>query len=205
MPYSNAIPQANHQLNNSQLDLLNNFIAIQNLIGVNHVNFNLGAQSGKHTQVTLPQNVAPTPTIAGELNIWSDISVNTNALELKWQRAAAGQITEWTAARVEAAHPNFGWSRFPSGLLIKWGVGTINAVNTATVIAYPLNINGIVAPIFGPGPGVVFTVFTTPINNGLTSVNIDPAGIPLPDNNFTVRGFTLGAVPFDFFYVAIGR
>lgn len=200
MPYQPNIPQPTDQLDDSQGDILGNFQEIYNLVGVNHVQFGAAAGQGKHTEVTLPVNIAPTPTGLNELNIWSQVSANTNALELAWQRSGAGITTELTAARSTFVDPKHGWSRFPSGLLIKWGVGTL-AVNP-TVVVYPLTEGApaIVAPVFSN----VFCVF-------LQALSVDPrvfitldTAVPLNNANFTVRGQTSGVIPFDFYYLAIG-
>lgn len=205
MAYSNNIPKPTDQLNDSQLDLLNNFIAIQNLVGINHINFNVPDQ-GKHSQVTLPSipnaNVAaPTPTGPSELNIYTRVSANTNAPELTWQRQNAGIITEMTAARVEPPVPNMprnGWSKTASGLLLKWGRG--DSPGTGYVVNYPLNINGVVAPVFDGPP---FIVLTTPF-----SVNSVAMAVTLNGNaSFTVNTYSTvsgAAGASEFYYLAIG-
>lgn len=197
MPYQPNIPRPTDQLNNSQVDIQGNFQEIFNWVAINHEQFDT-VNVGKHKQVTLPVNVAPTPTGLNELNLWSQVSVNTNALELTWQRSAAGIITEMTAGRVEPASPRNGWARMPAGILLKWGFE--NSTGTGFVVNYPLNINGVVAPIFSTTP---FAIIATPfagIAAGIT-VTLNSAA------SFTVNTFQTNlAVPVaaSFFYLAIG-
>ncbi len=133
MPYQQNIPQPTDQLDDSQGDILGNFQEIYNLIGVNHVQFGAAAGQGKHTQVTLPENVAPTNTAIDEANIYSQLSTLTNQTELFWQRENNGTRIEWTGAGLIS--PNL-WTRLPSGILLKWGAANINGAGT---VVYPVD------------------------------------------------------------------
>jgi hypothetical protein len=73
MAYQANIPQPGDLLSQSQSDLLNNFMALQTLIDINHVDFASGDQ-GKHKWVTFPVQGAIPPAgsgfLAGELGLY---------------------------------------------------------------------------------------------------------------------------------------
>ena len=202
--YLNNIPGPTDQLNNSQPQIQNNFLEIYNWVAINHEQFDT-ANSGKHTQVTLPVNVAPTPTGLTEANIYTRTSANTNNLELTWQRplnqpvVGPGAIIEMTAQN-NFGNPNFGWTRLPSGILLKWGQA--GSTGTGFVVTYPLNINGIVAPPFTVNP---FSIQLTCFTNGNT---VGGATITLNGVlGFTMNSFntsTLAPNSGTFFYLSIG-
>ena len=192
MAFSNAIPQPNHQLNNSQQDLLDNFIAIQNLIGINHVNFNVAGQ-GKHTQVTLPEEVAPVNTAIDEANIYSQNSPLTGDTELFWQRENNGDRIEWTGSRENIN----GWTRLPSNILIKWG--TANSTGTAFPVVFPVLAD---TPAF---VGAFFVMAVT-ISNNNAVVSVEPASLTTLQfivNTFEVSEFA-DPIASTIAYLAIG-
>lgn len=199
MPYQNNIPRPTDQLNVSQGDIQQNFLEIYNWVAINHAQFNT-ANSGKHTQVTLPVNAAPTPTAANEVNIYSRVSANTNKPEITWQNQNNGTIIEMTAGRVEPNFPRNGWSRIPSGLLIKWGFDT--STGTGYTVTFPVNINGVLAPVFSTVP---FSIIAIPSSNAATAITV--LGGSFTTTTFNVNTFqtntsTPSASPF--FYVALG-
>src|SRR5258706_2159101 len=202
MPYQQLIPRPTDQLNNSQGDIQANFLEIYNWVAINHAQFDT-ANAGKHTQVTFPINVAPTPTALNEVNMYSRTSANTNQPEITWQRQNNTlPIIEMTAQR-NFGVPNLGWTRLPSGILLKWGSGEITAFLTPTLVAYPLNINGVVAPVFN----TVFNVFLTPSLTFGASVIFLDGDIALNATDFTAVGASVqfaATVPWNFYYLAIG-
>jgi hypothetical protein len=139
MAWNQNIPQPTDQLSQSQNDLLNNFQAIQTLVDVNHVDFNAGANQGKHFCVTFPvQTVDPVPpTIQG-----SDVGLYTKMgpsgfSDIYINRPADALLAPITASNYLAStSANGGYSYLPSGLLIKWGATGAVAANPQTII-YP--------------------------------------------------------------------
>lgn len=198
--FSNAIPQPNHQLNNSQKDLLDNFIAIQNLIGINHVNFNVTGE-GKHTQVTLPENVAPTNTAIDEANIYSQLSTLTAQTELFWQRENNGTRIEWTGLLAAQT----GWTRLPSGILLKWGLVPTNAA--PTIIVFP--VAATIPPFNLLVPNNPFTVLAIAVDNNNQSTAQINAG-SVTSLQFSVETweniFGIGPSPIasNIYYLALG-
>ena len=142
MPYQADIPQPTDQLSKSQSDLLANFRSINTWCNVNHVNFNAGADAGKHKWVTFPREaVVPTPPFgASELSLYNILNATSGVSELYVQKGVAAGIP-FTLSRSVAA--STGWTYLPSGMKIVWGQDTIaggNATKTtlfASVAAFP--------------------------------------------------------------------
>lgn len=130
MAYQANIPQATDALSQSQLDIQNNFGAIQTLIDVNHVDF-ASADQGKHKWVTFPvQGSAPSFNI-GELGLYNLAYAPTSRNEL-FVTNAVGSSYPITASYINT---NVGWTYLPSGMLMVWGFGTIT-VGGSIVVAY---------------------------------------------------------------------
>lgn len=139
MAYNNNIPQATDLISVSQAQLLNNFAAIQNLISVNHVNFNTTDQ-GKHMWVTMPNQTASPPTgsgfLAGEIGLYNFINATTAKNELyvnKTNQATVVQVPITASILSINSAPTFtpsfgssGWTYLPSGIILKWGFTTGN-------------------------------------------------------------------------------
>jgi hypothetical protein len=130
--FNNNIPQPTDVLSDSQDDILQNFQQLDAAWNINHEPFNSASPTflGKHTQVTLPENAAPTVTLA---NIYSISSPLSGTTELAWQRANNGDVIEWTGL---LAAQN-GWTRLPSGILLKWGNSGPSIGYTSTLV-YPV-------------------------------------------------------------------
>jgi hypothetical protein len=128
--YKPNIPQPADIMSQSQNDILENFQQINTVFAVNHVAFE-AAGEGKHTQVTLPENPAPTNTAAAEANIYAQLSAITNNTELYWQREGNGTRIEWTGLLAQTN----GWTRLPSGILLKWG--NAPSVGFDSTVVYP--------------------------------------------------------------------
>lgn len=143
MAYNSAIPQATDRISQSQLDLLNNFIEINTLVGVNHVGFNV-ADQGKHNFIQIPTAVPSKTTAAAEVALYSnnDATTGNPALFFQKQSLAADSgysFTEYEntanssavagAATILGNAPGKGWTRLPSGILMKWGRGVATTSN----------------------------------------------------------------------------
>jgi hypothetical protein len=118
MAYSNQIPQATDRINDSQLALLNNFIAIDSLVAVNHEPFN-SANQGKHKFITLTDQtgtVPPVPVIgATEASIFYG---TYNAVKDLYYQIGAGTPKSF-GAPTGVGGVN-GWLRLQNGMLMKW-------------------------------------------------------------------------------------
>ncbi len=129
-PYDETIPQPTDTPAVSQPQLLGNFAAIDALVNVNHVDFDLPDQ-GKHKWVSMPDQIAAPTTAAGEVAIFGFTSVETAATELFFRRPSNGTQVPMTERDGTVA----GWTMLPSGLLVKWGSATVNGAGN-------INANG---------------------------------------------------------------
>lgn len=199
MPTFNAnIPQPTDILSDSQDDILQNFQQLDAAWNINHVAFN-GANQGKHNQVTLPENAAPTNTLINEANIYAQQSALTGNTELAWQRENNGSRIEFTGL----LSATDGWTRLPSGILLKWGLRAV-AISNPIAVVFPVAVN---IPVFQNIPNNPFTIFLTPLPaSGLSIVaNIIPGSITnLGFNARTFLSNTGAFSPSAFFYLAIG-
>jgi len=193
--YNPNIPQPNDILADSQDDILENFQQLSTAWNINHIPFN-NATQGKHTEVTLPENVAPTNTLIDEANIYSQLSTLTGQTELAWQRENNGARIEWTGLLAASV----GWTRLPSGILLKWGSATANG---ATVVTYPVAAN---TPVFTAVYNTLLQAFSSGTNGADRYILLSPT-------NYTVLGFecfggqmTIPANPqnFIFNYITVG-
>lgn len=186
MAYSNTIPQATDQLSQSQLQLLNNFMAIQTYLAVNHVTFNT-ADMGKHVFVEFPlQTMAPT-FVAGETGLWNqNFATSTqNETYIRTNFAGGGvdavPMTASIFGTVAAPATNTnGWTYIPSGFLLKWGFGSFaNTINFNTMTnagpAYTTIVAAFVCSTGGSN-GVISNV--SGIASPIVSIGISPALAP---------------------------
>ena len=122
MAYQANKPQATDALSQSQIDIQNNFGAIQTLIDVNHVDF-ASSDAGKHKFVTFPAQTLPLvpPIVAGEIGLFNQSAAPTGINDLWMYRGTAAPfpITGYNGTATS------GWTYIPSGLIIAWGQGTI--------------------------------------------------------------------------------
>lgn len=172
--YNNNIPQPNNPLSQSQGDILNNFSAIYNLIGVNHVNFG-SADQGKHMWITYPSQGATPPAGSGfastELGTYNAVYATTTQQELfinKTNQSTVVQVpcTASTLSTNSAPASNAGmWTYLPSGLILKSG-SSVGTFSGAIVIT----------PTGGPSFTQILSVIVCPYNNSTTG-----------DLNFSVR------------------
>lgn len=158
MAYNNAIPAANDQLSQSQLDILNNFIEIQNAFNTDHVVFNDPSQ-GKHAKVRMPVQGAPPALTVGEGALWNQLYAKTgkNEAHIRKQNQAGDVSIPFTASVLSdtAAPANLsaGWTYLPSGIILKWGgiPSTPGGITTDLNVALP-----------GPALSAILTVQVTP-------------------------------------------
>lgn len=134
MAYQANIPQATDKLRISQSDLLNNFIAIDAFVDINHYGFASG-NVGKHLYLQMPETAAPA-TAANEAGLYAANGATSGATELVFRRESNGSSIAFTEAVFAAS----GWTRLPSGILLQWGSGTIDNTGADTInfpVAFP--------------------------------------------------------------------
>lgn len=128
MAYVSTIPQATDKLSVSQGDLLNNFIAIDTFVNVNHYGFGT-ADEGKHLYIQMPITGSPPGTAADEVALYTDTGLTSGNPELWVRRESNGAQIAFT----EAVKTSAGWTMLPSGVLLQWGTGTIDASGSGTI------------------------------------------------------------------------
>ncbi len=175
----------------TQDDILENFQQLNTAWNINHVAFN-NATQGKHIEVTLPENIAPTNTLLDEANIYSQLSTLTGETELVWQRENNGDRIEWTGLKADEE----GWTRLPSGILLKWGQATV--VGGSSAILYPVAAD---TPVFAANP---FIVLATPVGNSNNTVAISGVLTPLQFSATTYVANTAVVTQIVISYLAIG-
>lgn len=189
MPYTANIPQATDRMADSQLPILNNFIAIDTVVSVDHVTFDdaTGGQ-GKHDRATFPRRtVAPIDPVTGatEVTLFSKVStLGALETELFFARENAGSIVEFTSL---GASPS-GWSYLPSGLLMKWDV-TAAAVSGQTNIVFSV---GATIPAFTAIYNIVPFVFSPAAGDVDSAVRLTAMG-PLDFDVYVSNRTTTGA------------
>ncbi|MDD5551240.1 MAG: hypothetical protein PHS34_08275 [Candidatus Omnitrophica bacterium] len=130
MAYNNAIPQATDLLSQSQVDILNNFIAIKTWVDINHETFS-SANSGKHKFVTCTEQASDPVTAINEMAIFSKDVAGSTALFLRKENN--GTVIDFTTSTLAAS----GTATLPCGLIMKWGTGTIASGSaTSAVITF---------------------------------------------------------------------
>jgi len=159
--YSENTPQSSDKINTTQPIIQSNFQAIDELIGENHVGFNVDG-FGKHTVVEMPvQGAAPT-FATDENGFYNLLNATTGKNELyihkQRQGVAAGESIPFSASvlsnTVTASCTN-GWSYLPSGLLVRWGKNTTAvaaatfSIDTATISGGPAFTKALCAIISG--------------------------------------------------------
>lgn len=169
-PYNGNIPQPTDGQNVSQGQMLINFVSIQSLIDVNHVDF-ANVNAGKHAFVEMPTQSPVPVTIANEVGMYVQASTFTSQPEIVISKQAGSTAPLQTYEITSAGYSNPGWSRLPSGILLKWG--TFSGVAGSNTVTFP---TGATIPAFtriytvNPTPQYAGTYFNVGLNT-LTVTN----------------------------------
>lgn len=205
----NNVPLPGQTLNNSRNPINQNFVTIDNIFSVNHVDYG-AVDAGKHKWVALPVQAAAPPGgafAAAEVGLYSFLNPVTNHNELYVNKTNQVTVTQIpaTASRLSVtSNPTAGtgmWTYLPSGIIIKSGTTAVNAGATTITIAgapaFAAILSVMVAPYYAGvvpgGPNEIRIV-------GLVDIAAAPA------NDFTVyMTNTLGnPAAGQITYIAIG-
>jgi hypothetical protein len=140
--YTADVPQPGTPFNQTQAPILANFQAINELIPVNHVNFNTSNTFGKHTFVNLQFQASDPTTASTDINFYSKASSDGNLGELFYRYPNNGtveQLTPTSAAGgggTASATSGSNYCEFPSGIKFKWGNANVDpfASNGAFIV-----------------------------------------------------------------------
>jgi hypothetical protein len=142
--YTANTPNSSDPMNTTQSLILNNFQAINELIGVNHVGFN-STDSGKHNLLSLEyQSTLPT-TASTDINVFCQQTPSgPNAAELFYIDTVGGSPQQLTnvntpttsSSLYPAGTSGTGWCKFAdSGIIMKWGTATVTIVPQFTGVS----------------------------------------------------------------------
>ena len=134
--YTGNIPLSNQRIKDTRGPINNNFLAIQELIAVNHGNFNT-ANFGKHNFITFPaQTVAPTIT-ATDIGLYGILTTppagpGLNQIRFIQPNGTTPYDRPMTSSSINGAAPineQAGWAYTSTGHLLKWAPFNLTAGN----------------------------------------------------------------------------
>lgn len=204
--YTDDIPQASQGMNLSQPQILANFQAIGELIGVNHISFNVN-NSGKHNSTVMEFQSVDPGTASTDLALYSKATGSPNVGEIFYQYPNDGSVNQLTpvsgtSSGTISATSGTGWCLFASGVLFKWGTATVNLQSNTINIIFPTG-TGIPAYKVSMGYAKVTLTQATTAATNFTQIATTPVG-------FGTTGFfvyTLNASPstvtVDYFTIGI--
>jgi hypothetical protein len=160
MPLNTNMPLPSQTLGQTNNLILQNFNNIQANFVVNHVSWNSGADSGKHTYVTMPAQSAPPVTAAYEQSIFCQNDTASNP-QLWIQPANSAAPNAPYNITGFYKYPSTPWAAFSrgtttltSGIILKWGQSSVNAGSGTVSFLGAGNI--------GPFPNTLFSILFSP-------------------------------------------
>ena len=133
MPYNANIPLSTDKLSASQVDLNNNFQAINTWVGIDHVPFANTVQQGEHNRVFFVQQAADIATAAATDAVLYTKAGTGGATNLFYRGPSNVDPIELTYANTS----DNGYTMLPSGIMIQWGIKTIKDGALETTFTYP--------------------------------------------------------------------
>jgi len=199
MTYQPGIPGANDSLDVSQVDLQNNFTAINTYIGIDHVAFDAASAQGEHKKITLNDVLGADPGLTNpKSSIYSKTIAHggTNFSELFFEStsaAGAGSNIIRQLTGIEPSNAGTDWGiTTPWGMKLNWGSTTTAASGGLVTVTFQV-----------PFTSAVHSIIVTPVSdvNGSSanrgawvstgSVGLNSFGIK-GTNSFTVYYFAIG-------------
>jgi len=172
-----TIPQATDFVSDSQQNLLDNNVALNDSFGVNHIRFSQAANNGKHTFVQMRILPSSTPSIPGAATNEGTIFTRSVAgtPQLFYTNSVSAREYKLTNVVTNAAAaadfpllgaPTNGWTWMGQGIILQYGsIAAIGATNVSFSVPFvgdPYAIN--VTLNKTAGSSVAFSV------NGQTSI-----------------------------------
>lgn len=138
--YTADTPQPSQPMNNSQPEILTNFRAINELVGVNHVGFN-STNAGKHNYVTLVYQSSEPIVQLNDLTMYCQATGSPNASEIFYTYPSStdtpSQLTDQdipsTGTGTSYGTASQGYCTFSSGVNIRWGIATLTGNSNNTI------------------------------------------------------------------------
>jgi hypothetical protein len=183
--YTDNVPQAAQTISSTQVPILNNFGAINEIIGVDHVSFQDAINYGKHNKTSFPIQDSDQDTSTNEMALYAKATTTTNGIELFYRYPNNGTVVQYTGI---AAAPSggsslaaaSGYSYLPGGLILKWGSLSGN-FSSSIVVSFPTS---------------GFPPYTTAVYSVQYSTKTGSATTYMPViNDVTLTSFTLSSYP----------
>lgn len=205
--YNPNIPQPNDILADSQGDLLQNFQSLDTYFGINHVQFSVTPNTGKHTYVEMINKTDP---VGAALQGTFFTKNSGTSSDVYYKPDAGANVYQITAVK-DANFSTFGnqvaygsppvgftqeggWTFLPGNVLLQWGYYGNSPANLGSsgTIAFPVAFTG-----------VPFSVQVSLYrNSGNQSITISSA-TPPTNANFSFLTSSSGSEAV--FWYAIGR
>ncbi len=209
--YTSNTPNASDAMNVTQSLILNNFRAINEIVAVNHVGFNVANDFGKHNLLNLQLQTTDPDVDATDVALYAKNVGSSNPSELVYRypnngtvaqlTPAAGSTSGGSAAATWGFADGQGWCQFSSGIIFKFGIATLVS-NAQSGVSYP----GFLFPTGADIP--VFTTIMTFANVALTTSsttfnysNIQTVALGYGDSALYAVGATIGT---QVYYFVIG-
>jgi hypothetical protein len=133
MPFNANIPLSTDKLSASQVDLNNNFQAINTWTAVDHIAFANTVQQGEHKRVFFVQQAADIATAGATDAVLYTKAGTGGATNLFYRGPSNVDPVELTYANTASN----GYTMLPSGIMMQWGIATINSGAAETVFTFP--------------------------------------------------------------------
>lgn len=133
--YTPDVPLGPTPMNETQPTILQNFQAINELIPVNHVGFNIPNNFGKHNTVTMEQQSVDPTTASTDLAVYVKATGDPNPAEIFYRYPNDGTVEQLTgstgtaAATLTLTSSGVGYCSFSSGLKIFFGTQSITSIS----------------------------------------------------------------------------
>lgn len=126
--YQSTIPQPTDAFSQSQVDILNNFQALEDFMTVNHYDPN-DPNYGKHSLIQFPVVQGADPaTAAGEMALYTKNVTGAPCLFLRNQ--SSGLVTNLSLYTVSGGAT---YTYLPSGILIQFGIASVSSASPTTI------------------------------------------------------------------------
>ncbi len=120
MPYHLTFPQALDWMRDSQPLMLDNYAAIFHFMGEDHVQFNNGANSGKHNQLTFPL-VGTDPVNQAMWILFNRMGTIPGDMSPRvFAKTPTNTVQGFSDRSLEANQSVVNFIQLPSGIILKW-------------------------------------------------------------------------------------
>ena len=203
--YTLCTPDSASPMNQTQPLIQENFQAMNELMNVDHIGFNIPSTFGQHQKLTLPMQSSIPDAVDTDIIMFSQLTPSGPNLAEIFGVWPTGSVYQITGVVVPSTNPTSGtgWSLFPSGVIFRWGQVTVSSSVSPYVFTLPV---GAGIPVFKTAIAYVgvLPINVTPVqqNSTLTMPNIvASATLTTISVTYLVSSY---ASPFQFSYFLIG-